>query len=106
MKTITVPEHSKLINYLLEQARQQNLILQSADGEQFVLAKIMDRPVATVEENINAHVFEIGEEEDFEEEIILTRQNLALMSFLDERSAHVKPGAGISIEEIRQHLDE
>ncbi|NEO77857.1 hypothetical protein [Moorena sp. SIO4G3] len=53
-----------------------------------------------------AHVFEIGEEEDFEEEIKLTRQNLALMNFLDQRSANVKPGAGISIEEIRQHLDE
>ncbi|AOX02036.1 hypothetical protein BJP34_23700 [Moorena producens PAL-8-15-08-1] len=66
----------------------------------------MDRPVVTVEENINAQVFEIGEEEDFDEEIILTRQNLELMNFIDERSANVKPGAGISIEEIRQHLDE
>ncbi|NEO37758.1 MAG: hypothetical protein F6J90_16035 [Moorea sp. SIOASIH] len=66
----------------------------------------MDRPVVTVEENINAQVFDIGDEEDFEEEIILTRQNLELMNFLDERSANVKPGAGISIEEIRQHLDE
>ncbi|NEO12077.1 MULTISPECIES: hypothetical protein [unclassified Moorena] len=28
-----------------------------------------------------AHVFEIGEEEDFDEEIILTRENLALMNF-------------------------
>lgn len=104
MKTIAISQRSKLLNALLQQAREQNLILQSADGEQFVLAKIADKPVVRIDENEEVRVFDVGESDDFEEEIGLTRQNTELMRFLDERAADVKPGSGTSLEEIRQRL--
>lgn len=104
MKTIAISRHLKLLNALLQQAREQNLILQSADGEQFVLAKIADAPAVRIDGDEDVRAFDVGDSDDFEEEIGLTRQNAELMRFLDERSAEVKPGSGTSLEEIRQRL--
>jgi hypothetical protein len=106
MKPITISRRFRFINQLLQQAREHNLILQSADGEQFVLAKIADTQGISADVNIDAQVFTIGDGDDFEEEIALTRQNTALMRFLDERAAPVKPGSGTSLEEIRRRLGE
>lgn len=104
MKTIAISRHLKLLNALLQQAREQNLILQSADGEQFVLAKIADAPAVRIDEDGNVLTFDVGESDDFEKEIDLTRQNAELMRFLDERSAKVKPASGTSLKDIRQRL--
>ncbi|MFL5800170.1 MAG: hypothetical protein ACJ8CR_00205 [Roseiflexaceae bacterium] len=106
MKPITVSRRSRFINQLLQQAREHNLILQSANGEQFVLAKIADAQDVSVNADIDVEAFTIGGSDDFEEEIALTRQNVALMHFLDERAAYVKPGSGTSLEEIRKRLGE
>lgn len=106
MKPIAISRRSRLINQLLQQAREHNLILQSADGEQFVLAKITDAQGVSAGLDIDALAFTIGDSDDFEEEIALTRQNKALMNFLDERAAQAKPGSGRSLEEIRQRLGE
>lgn len=40
MKTINVPARSKILNELLRKARRQEIILESADGERFVLASL------------------------------------------------------------------
>ena len=53
MKTITVSRRARTLNALLKQALEENLILKTEDGHEFVLAEI----------------------EDFDREIELTRQN-------------------------------
>jgi hypothetical protein len=40
MKVITVPPHAAEINALLAQARQEDLLLQSADGSEFMLVAV------------------------------------------------------------------
>jgi hypothetical protein len=80
MRVITVSERAKEINALLEQARQENLILKSADGSEFILAEI----------------------DDFDREIELTRQNEQLMEFLDLRARQT---ATISLKEAKTLLD-
>jgi len=106
MKPITISRRFKFLNQLLMQARQHNLILQSADGEQFVLAKITDVQSVASAAQPDVQAFIVGESDDFDEEIAQTCQNTALMHFLDERAAHAKPGSGTSLEEIRQRLGE
>ncbi len=64
MKVITVPTQDTTLTALLEQARQENLILRTSDGTEFVLAEL----------------------DDFAREIVLTRQNAELMRLLDERA--------------------
>lgn len=64
MKTITISRHARSVHDLLRRAKKENVILRSPDGEEFILA-------------------EVG---DFNREIELTRQNRALMKFLDNRA--------------------
>lgn len=64
MKVITIPTQATALITLLEQARQENLILRTSDGTEFVLAEL----------------------DDFAREIVLTRQNAELMRLLDERA--------------------
>jgi hypothetical protein len=71
-------------------AQETDLILQSADGAQFFLARITDK------------VFYIGDDDDFDREVEATRKNERLMEFLDERKS--ESGKGISLEEVRRQL--
>lgn len=93
MKTISVSAHSKSLNELLKKARRGNLILESADGEQFVLARIND-----------VRSFSIGDGENFDMEAEGTRTNKELMKFLDERGARAKRSKGIPLIEVRRRL--
>ncbi len=68
MKVIDVPKTAQAINKLLRQAREENLILRSAAGEEFVVAEV----------------------DDFDREIELTRENKALIWFLDSRARQRK----------------
>lgn len=79
MKTITVTRREKALQALLKQAREENLILRTEDGQEFILAEL----------------------DDFDREIELTRQNDALMQLLDERGS--KP-ATLSLAEVRKRL--
>ena len=63
MKTVNVSTKAKTINSLLKKAQKGALILRSPEGQEFILAEI----------------------DDFDREIELTRQNKALMKFLDSR---------------------
>ncbi len=104
MKTVIISQHADVLNHLLQQARQQQLILQAADGEQFLLARIADVQPGVVADHVEVQAFVVGTSDDFDEEIAQTRQNVALMDFLDERGAQAKAGSGIPIEEVRQRL--
>ncbi len=79
MTTIIISKQAKTLNALLKRARNENIILRSAEGDEFILAKIRD----------------------FDREIELTRQNKRLMKFLDYRS---KREATISLKEARRQL--
>lgn len=92
MKVVTISEQSETLNEIFRLAQKTDLILRLQDGTQFYLAHVT-----------NEQTFFIGEDDDFEQEIILTRQNKALMKFLDERGAKNK-GRGIPIEEVRKRL--
>ena len=79
MKIIDVPLDSTFLLSLLTQAKQQNLILRTIDGLEFILA-------------------ELG---NFDQEIELTRQNQELMAFLDDRGRQSKT---VSATEVRSRL--
>ena len=79
MRTIKVSPHARMLNVLLKQALEENLILKTADGHEFLLAEI----------------------EDFDREIEQTRQNKQLMQLLDIRG---QEKATISLEEARARL--
>ena len=79
MKTIKVSKQAKTINALLKRARQENVILRSAEGDEFLLAEI----------------------DDFDREIELTRENKQLMKLLDGRA---KQKATVSLEEAKRRL--
>ncbi|NJO82752.1 MAG: hypothetical protein HC828_07945 [Blastochloris sp.] len=64
MKTVQVTEPEAMLRALLDQARQEDIVVQLADGQEFVLTAI----------------------DSFEYEILRTRKNAALMALLDERA--------------------
>lgn len=64
MKTVTITRHSKGIQALLDQARDEDILLVSPDGTEFFLAAI----------------------DDFGEEIARTRRNKKLKAFLQARA--------------------
>ena len=63
MRTVNIPTQVKTVTSLLKKAQRGGLILRSPEGQEFILAEI----------------------DDFNWEIELTRQNKALMKFLDAR---------------------
>ena len=79
MKTIAIPPQSE-INGLLEQAREEDLIVRNSDGSEFMLVAV----------------------DDFDYEIARTRQNEKLMAFLNARASQV---ATISLEDVKRQLE-
>jgi hypothetical protein len=79
MRTITVSRRARGVNALLKRARRENVILRSPEGEEFILAEI----------------------DDFNREIELTRQNRALIKFLEARARQTET---VSFEEARTLL--
>ncbi len=82
-----------ILNNPLKKARQRDVLLESADGEQFVLARVTD-----------LQAFTIGDSADFAEEVAATRRNKRLMKFLDERTAESKEWKRIPIAEVKRRL--
>lgn len=93
MKTVTVPAQSTTLSDLLERARNANVLLRSENGEQFILAKVS-----------SVQAFDVGDSDDFDEEIKMTRANKKLMQFLDERGEQAKTGKLIPLEEVEERL--
>ena len=79
MKTITISRRARSVHALLKRARRGNVILRSPEGEEFILA-------------------EVG---DFNREIELTRQNRAVMKFLDARARQTET---VSFEDVKSLL--
>ena len=79
MKTIKISRRSKVVQSLLKRALRENIVLQSPEGHEFILAEV----------------------HDFDREIELARQNRALMKFLDARARQT---ATVSWEEARNLL--
>jgi hypothetical protein len=79
MKTIKVSRRSKSVQSLLKQALHENVVLRSPEGHEFILAEV----------------------HDFDREIELTRQNRALMKFLDARGRQTET---VSLQEARTRL--
>jgi hypothetical protein len=79
MKTIAVPRRARSVHALLQRARRENVILRSPEGEEFILAEV----------------------DDFNREIELTRQNRALMKFLEARARQTET---VSFEDARALL--
>ena len=79
MKTVNISTKAKTINSLLKKAQKGALILGSPEGQEFILAEV----------------------DDFDREIELTRQNKALMKFLDSRG---KQTATIKASEMKKQL--
>src|SRR5438034_4193316 len=69
------------------------LLLRSESGEQFVLAKVS-----------SVQSFYVGDSDDFDEEIKMTRANKNLMKFLDKRGEQAKKGDLIPMKEVEKRL--
>jgi hypothetical protein len=79
MKTIKTSHRSKSVQSLLKLALRENVVLRSPEGHEFILAEV----------------------HDFDREIELTRQNRALMKFLDARGRQTET---VSLQEARNRL--
>ncbi len=79
MKTVAVPPQAVEINALLEQARDDELLVRTADGSEFLLTAV----------------------DEFDEEIARTRQNAKLMALLDERAKQSKT---VPLDEVKRQL--
>jgi hypothetical protein len=79
MKTISIPSDASDVNTLLEQARQEDLLVRAADGTEFVLTVV----------------------DEFDLEIARTRQNARLMALLDERARQTET---LPMDEVRRRI--
>ena len=79
MKTVAVPPQAAEIHALLEQARDDELLVRTADGSEFLLTAV----------------------DEFDQEIARTRQNAKLMALLDERAKQSKT---IPLDEVKRQL--
>jgi len=79
MKEVVVAPRERKINALLSSAREDDILLRTADGSEFLLTAV----------------------DDFDQEIARTRQNLKLMALLDERR---KEGGAIPWEQAKREL--
>ena len=79
MKTVTITGSSAEMRALLDQAREEDLIVRLDDGTEFLLSAI----------------------DDFDHEISQTRRNEKLMALLNERAGQTQT---IPLEEVKRQL--
>lgn len=79
MKTVMIKVDSEEIGALLEQARDEDVIVRMDDGSEFLLSAV----------------------DDFDHEIARTRRSEKLMALLDERAGQTRT---IPLEEVRRRL--
>ena len=90
MKTVAVPTRARTLNVLLKQAQGSGLILQSADGQRFVLASIEKWAG-----------FDVGEGDDFAREVKRSARNKGLMKLLAGRRSY---GKTIPLKKAKERL--
>ncbi|MBI2826458.1 MAG: hypothetical protein HYX69_17410 [Planctomycetia bacterium] len=79
MKTVTIPAQAAEIISLLDQAREEDVLVRTADGTEY-LVTIVD---------------------EFDAEVARTRQNARLMALLDERA---RQSETIPLDEVKRQL--
>jgi hypothetical protein len=90
MRIVTVPEEQKFLLELLEIVREEGAILQTTDGQQFVLLMLE-----------NWQGFDVGDSDDFEQEVKATSENQALMALLAQRR---NQGKRIGLADVKKQL--
>jgi len=80
MKTIDLPTNSAEVNHLLDQARQDDLVVRLADGSEFLLIAL----------------------DEFDQEVAKSRDNPRLMALLDARAAQT---ATIPLDDVKRRLN-
>ncbi len=90
MKVITITDREKYLFDILAEAQEEGVILETADGRQFVLISLGEW-----------RGFDVGESDDFEEEVRATGENEELLAFLAERR---EGGERLSIREVKKLL--
>ena len=90
MKVITVSPQETFLHHLLTTVLHDGLILQTTEGQRFVLFSLE-----------GWEGFDVGESEDFEQEVEVTGQNTELMAFLAERRSH---GKRIPLDKVKEEL--
>lgn len=83
MKIISVPDHSEILNDLLRKALLEEVIVESASGQRFVIASMQ-----------GWESFEIDEDSDI-------KKNKKLMKHLADRRSG---GNAISLSEVKKRL--
>jgi hypothetical protein len=79
VKTITIPPQAAEVNAILAQARDEDVLVRTADGGEFMLTAV----------------------DDFDEEIARARRSDKLMALLDQRA---KQSQTISLAEVKRQL--
>ena len=90
MKVVTVLPEQEFLFDLLMKVEEEGLILQTNDGQQFVLLSLEDW-----------QGFDVGDSDDFEEEVRTTSENKALMTFLAERK---RDGERVPMKDVKELL--
>ena len=80
MKTVSLPNASDDVARLLDEARRDVVVVQLADGSEFILIAV----------------------DDFDREIARGRNNPRLMALLESRAAQT---ASLSLDEAKRRLD-
>lgn len=81
MRTVAVSTESPDVRHLIDLASEENIILKTPEGREFVLAEV----------------------DDFDREIELVRQNEELMEFLDQRSQET---TRLTLSQVRERLNQ
>jgi len=93
MTTVFVPAQAKALNSLLDKARHRNVVIESADGERFVLASIKQW-----------QGFDVGDSDDFTEEAKRTAQNKELAKAMADRRMKDKGEPRLSAAQVRKEI--
>jgi hypothetical protein len=80
MKSIPVPPDATDLNALFEQARAGDVLVQAADGAEFIVSLV----------------------DDLDIEVARTRQNQAIMSLLDKRAQSQKR---MSLDDVKRQVN-
>lgn len=91
MRIVAVPPEQEFLLNLLMKVKEDGVILQTSTGQQFVLLSLE-----------GWQGFDVGDSEDFAEEVRLTAENKAFMAFLAERKKDKKH---ISMEDVKALLE-
>jgi hypothetical protein len=90
MKIVMISEEQSSLLNLLQNLKEDSVILQTTDGQKFLLFALN-----------NWHGFEIEDTEDFEQEVKSTSENSELLEFLSTRN---QTKQRISIAQVKNQL--